>query len=102
MLRAGSTQYDILRPFDYAHVSLSSGFLNLDFGTGDKDLQLSPVSNLPIDNTTTTVTLTPAGVPVGTGNELYFLKVAFFQEVNAVQYPLNNGAYNALQLLEVL
>ena len=89
-------------PEGATHVSLMSGFLNLDFATGDKDLQLSPVSNMPIDNTTTTVTLTPAAVPVGSGSACYFLKVAFFQEVNGVQYPLNNGAFNALQLLEVL
>ncbi len=89
-------------PQGATHVSFSSGFLNLDFATGDRDLQLSPVSNLPIDNTTTTLTLTPAGVPVGTGSELFFLKVAFFQEVNGIQYALNNGAFNALQILEVL
>ena len=89
-------------PEGATHVSFTSGFLNLDFATGDKDLQLSPVTNLPIDNTTTTVTLTPPAVPAGTGQAFYFLKVAFFQEINAVQYPLNNGAFNALQLIEVL
>lgn len=89
-------------PVGATHVSLTSGFLNLDFATGDKDLQLSPVFNLPIDNTTTTVTLTPAAVPTGTGTQGYFLKVAFYQEVNGIQYPLNNGAYNALEIMEVL
>ena len=89
-------------PQGATHVSLSCGFLNLDFETGDKALELSNVVNLPINLTATTVILTPAAVPAGTGNQLYFLKVAFFQEMNAVQYPLNNGAYNALQLIEVL
>ncbi|MFL0352395.1 hypothetical protein [Xanthomarina sp. GH4-25] len=89
-------------PEGATHVSFTSGFLNLDFATGDKDLQLSPVQNMIIDGTTSNVVLTPAGVPVGTGNELFFLKVAFFQEINAIQYPLNNGAYNALQVIEVL
>lgn len=90
------------KPQGATHVSITSGFLNLEFGTEDKDLVLSPIVNLPIDNTVSTVTLTPASVPVGTGNTFYFLKVAFFQEVNSIQYALNNGAYNALQLLEVL
>lgn len=89
-------------PNGATHVSLTSGFLNLDFTTGIKDLQLSPVTNMIIDNTTTTVTLTPAAVPTGTGSQCYFLKVAFYQQVNGVQYALNNGAYNALQLLEVV
>lgn len=89
-------------PEGATHVSLESGFLNLDFATGDKDLELSPVTNLPIDNTLSTVTLTPAAVPVGTGTQAYFLKIAFYQEINAVQYPLNNGAYNALQMVELI
>lgn len=90
------------KPEGATHVSIEAGFLNLDFGTGDNDLVVSPIVNLPIDTTVSTVTLTPASVPVGTGNAFYFLKVSFFQEVNSIQYALNNGAYNALQLLEVL
>ena len=93
---------NLSKPEGATHVSFTSGFLNLEFGTDNKDLVLSPIVNLPIDSTVSTVTLTPASVPVGTGNAFYFLKVAFFQEVNSIQYALNNGAYNALQLIEVL
>lgn len=89
-------------PQGATHVSLSTGFLNLDFETGDKALELSNEVNLSINLTATTVTLIPAAAPAGTGNQLYFLKIAFFQEMNAVQYPLNNGAFNALQLIDVL
>jgi hypothetical protein len=89
-------------PEGATHVSFTSGFLNLDFGMDIKDFQLSNVVNLPINGTATTVTLTPVGIPAGAGQQFYFLKVAFFQEVNGVQYPLKNGAYNALKLLEVL
>ena len=89
-------------PEGATHVSLIAGFLNLDFTADTKDMQLSPVVNLPINGVTNTVTLTPPAVPSGTGNAFYFLKIAFLQEVNSVQYPLNNGAYNALQLVEVL
>lgn len=89
-------------PEGATHVSFSGGFLNLDFATGSKQLEVSNVVNLAIDMANTTVTLTPASVPSGTGNQLYFLKLAFFQELNGVQYPLNNGAFNALQLIDVL
>lgn len=89
-------------PSGATHVDLSSGFLNLDFATGDYDLQVSNLVNLPIDTTISTVTLTPAGVPTGTGQNFYFLKVAFYQEINTVQYPLNNGAFNALELIEIV
>ena len=95
-------QHHLGIPGGATHVSFYSGFLNLDFSTGDKELQTSAAVNLPINTTSTSVTLTPTAVPTGSGNQLYFLKVAFFQEVNGVQYPLNNGAFNALQLIEVL
>ncbi|TYB76988.1 hypothetical protein [Bizionia myxarmorum] len=96
------SNHDLGKPSGSTHVSFIAGFLNLDFTTGDKDLQLSPTVNLPIDGTTTTVSLLPPAVPAGTGNQLFFLKVSFFQEVNGIQYALNNGAYNALELIEVL
>ncbi|WP_338732834.1 hypothetical protein [Mangrovimonas cancribranchiae] len=89
-------------PEGATHVSFSAAFLNLDFATDSSDLQLSNVENLPINGTATTITLTPAAPATGTGQSFYFLKVAFFQEVNGIQYPLNNGAFNALELIEVL
>lgn len=90
-------------PGGATHVSFSSGFLNLDFSDPDGyDLQLSPEVMVPITGTANTVTLTPAAAAAGTGESYYFLKVAFFQEVNGMQYALNNGAHNALQLIEIL
>lgn len=89
-------------PEGATHVEFTSGFLNLEFGLDIKELQLSNVVNLPINGTATTVTLTPVGIPAGAGQQFYFLKVAFFQEINGIQYPLKNGAFNALKLLEVL
>ncbi|HBY69941.1 MAG TPA: hypothetical protein DEG69_20660 [Flavobacteriaceae bacterium] len=90
-------------PDGATHVSFSSGFLNLDFSDPDGyDLQVSPDSNVPITGTANTVTLTPAAAAAGTGDRYYFLKIAFFQEVNGMQYALNNGTHNALQLIEIL
>ncbi|MGG5487276.1 hypothetical protein [Gaetbulibacter sp. PBL-D1] len=93
---------DLNPPEGATHVSVASGVLNINFNADEKDLQISPVVNLPIDTTTTVLTLTPPSMPVGTGVDFYLLKIAFFQEVNGVQYPLNNGAFNALQIVEVL
>lgn len=92
----------IAAPQGATHLSLTSGVLNLDFDTELKDFEISPVSNMAIDAPASTVSLTPAAMPTGTGNELFFLKISFFQEVNGVQYSLRNGAFNALQLVEVL
>lgn len=92
----------ISAPEGATHLSFSAGFLNLDLATETKDLQLSNVVNLPINGIASTVTLTPAVPAVGTGQSYYVLKVAFFQEINGIQYPLKNGAFNALQLIELL
>ena len=83
------------------HVSLSSAFLKVDFDTTDNSIEYSPTVNIPIDSTSATQTLTPAGAPTGTGNDIFVLLVEFFQEVNGVQYPLKNGAYNVLNIVEV-
>ncbi|RSK40502.1 hypothetical protein [Mangrovimonas spongiae] len=89
-------------PDGATHVEFSCGFLNLDFETEAKDMQLSNIENLPINGTASTVTLTPVAPATGSGQAFYLLKVAFFQEVNNMQYPLKNGTFNALQILEVL
>lgn len=88
-------------PAGATHVTLKGSWLKLDFVTGLYDLQASNVVNLPIDGTPTNVVLTPAGVPAGAGTDLYLLQIEFFQEVNAVQYSLKNGAHNALSIVEV-
>jgi hypothetical protein len=92
---------DISFPSGATHVSFSSAFLKLDFDTSDSAIEYSPTVNLPIDLTSATQTLTPAGVPTGTGNDIYVLLIEFFQEINGVQYQLNNGAYNVLNIVEV-
>lgn len=94
-------QQHLAVPEGATHVHLLSGYLNLDLDTGIKDLQLSPVLELAIDMTATAVSLSPVAVPTGTGIPFYFLKVVFLQDVNGVLYPLHNGSYNALQLIDV-
>jgi hypothetical protein len=94
-------QNDVIWPQGATHIQLSGGFVGLDFGTGEKELQVSAPVNLPIDTTQTTVTLTPAGVPAVGTTKLYLLKIEFFQEVNGSQYTLKNGLYNALRIVEV-
>ncbi|MFL1012236.1 hypothetical protein [Flavisericum labens] len=92
----------ISAPDGATHVSFSGAFLNLDLVNDVKDLQMSSVVSAPLNGTATTVTLTPATPATGTGFNFYFLKVAFFQEINGMPYALNNGAFNALQLIELL
>ena len=92
---------DISYPSGATHVSFTSAYLKVDFDTTDNAIEYSPTVNIPISTTSATQTLTPAGVPTGTGNDIYLLLVEFFQEINGVQSPLKNGAYNVLNIVEV-
>ena len=95
-------QLDIAYPQGASHVEFSCGFVGLDFDTNEKDLQLSTPVNLPIDQTQTTVTLTPAAIPAIGTTQLFLLKIEFMQQLNGSFYSLKNGAYNSLHIAEVL
>lgn len=93
---------DIAFPSGATHVSFTGCYANINYATGITDVKLSNVQNLPLNGTAATVTLTPTAVPAGTGAKVYLLKIEFFQMINAVQYSLKNGAYNALKIIEVV
>lgn len=92
---------DVSAPSGATHLSVRSAFAIVDFATGISAIEYSPVTNLPIDATNTPVTLTPTAVPAGAGTKFYLLLIEFFQEINGVQYSLKNGAYNALNIVDV-
>lgn len=96
-----SPQEQLGFPEGATHVSFCAGFVHLDFETGIFESYYSPVEILPLDNTISNLILTPEAVPSGTGTLLYLLLIEFFQEVNGVQYSLRNGAFNALNVVEV-
>lgn len=89
-------------PEGATHFSMQGAFLNLDFETGIRDISFSTEEVFPYGSTPVTAVLTPSFVPAGSGNQLYFLLIEYYQAVNGVNYPLNNGAYNVLQILEVV
>jgi hypothetical protein len=89
-------------PEGTTHFSMQGAFLNLDFETGIRDISYSTEEFFPYGSTPVTTVLTPSFVPTGSGNQLYFLLIEYYQAVNGVNYPLNNGAYNVLQILEVV
>jgi hypothetical protein len=89
-------------PGGATHVNFSSGLLHLDITSDEKELQTSNVVNLPINGSPSDVNLLPASIPSGSGQLFYLLKISFFQEINAVQYPLNNGSYNILHIMDVV
>jgi hypothetical protein len=92
---------DLTWPPGATHVSITGGFGNINFATGVVDFKLTNVVNLATAAASSNVTLTPTAVPAGTGTKVFLLKLEFFQMVNAVQYPLKNGAFNSLKIIEV-
>ena len=97
-----SPMLHVFKPEGATHLSLTAGFLNLDFSTEVKDLKTSPAFNMAIDATVATVTLTPKATASGLGTSLFFLKIAFFPQVNRIQYPFKTVTFNALQLIKVI
>lgn len=89
---------DIVVPSGATHVTFSGGFAGIDFSIGDRELFKTNQENFAIDGTLQTFDLTPLGVPTMT-NKIIILKMEFYQEINGMQYPLKNGAYNALQIV---
>jgi hypothetical protein len=88
-------------PQGATHCSVSMGIVNVNFEEEVGLLVQSNVENFPLDNTALDITLTVVP-PVGTGETFFMILIEFFQEVNAKQYPLNNGAYNVLNILEII
>ena len=82
-------------------MSITGAMANIDFANGTSDLQITNVQNLPIDLNAGSIVLTPVALPAGNGIKVYLLKVEFFQLMNAVQYPLKNGSYNSLAIVNV-
>ena len=106
---SGKVEITDLNPLDMlkypphaTHVAFQSAFLNLNFDGGAFEILYSPITNLAINSTVGSVTLTPTGVPAGTATSFYLLLIEFFQEVNGAQYALNNGNYNVLSLLDIV
>ena len=92
---------DIVFPAGATHMSIKGAWAKIDFAGNIYDVQMSNIINVPIDSNPSNMVLTPAAAPAGAGTDLYLLQIEFFQEVNAVQYSLKNGAYNALSIVEV-
>lgn len=94
---------DIAFPQGATHVSLKAAWSKVNFETRVFNTAISNISNLPINGSSSNVTLTIATPPTGTNAiDVYLLSIEFFQEVNGVQYSLRNGAYNSLVVTEVL
>ena len=88
-------------PEGATHFSMQSGFLTLNFATGEYELALSDELVFPLVLGEISPVLTPTSVPTGTGVAMQVVLLEFFQQINTVNYLLNNGAYNVLHVVAV-
>ena len=93
---------DVVIPQGATHLEFSGAFATVDFQTGATEMISTGVQTLQINSDLTDVSIIPDGVPTGSGVKLYLLKLSFYQRVNGVMYPLKNGAYNALRVIEAI
>lgn len=88
-------------PQGATHVEIQAGKLRFDFESGTGNLTLDSSSELEIENTQMVIELDVSGTSTAPGLDFYFLKIAFYQQINAKLYALQNGAYNAAQIIAI-
>jgi hypothetical protein len=89
-------------PEGATHVSFQAAVLAIDFDSSFSEVAYSNTENIAISLTPITFVLTPTAVPGGGAVTMFLLSVAFFQEVNGVQYSLKNEEYSVLNILEIV
>lgn len=90
----------LVLPEGATHGAVTLASAGVDFNTGFSEVLFSVPVNFSLKSDPQDISLsaiTPATYPFSVGA----LLIEFFQEVNGQQYPLHNGAYNALMILDV-
>jgi hypothetical protein len=92
----------VAAPSGATHFKIVSASTDVDFDGGifNADSQESEI--LPWDPTVIVPVKLSHALPANTANPIFvLLGILFYQEVNAKQYPLKNGAFNSLQIVKV-
>jgi hypothetical protein len=93
----------IASPGGTTHFKIISAGAEIDFENETFVTDFQNAIILPWDNTATPVTNLVNAVTPNSVHPLFLvLGIEFYQEVNAVKYPLKNGAFNALAMVKVL
>lgn len=92
----------IAAPGGTTHFKVVSAGAEIDFENETFVMDSSSSAVLPWDTTATAVLNLTNNVTANSTDPLFLvLGIEFYQEVNGSQYPLKNGAYNALALVKV-
>jgi hypothetical protein len=92
----------ISAPSGATHYKIIAGGAEIDFEAATFVVETSASAILPLAPTpTTALTLSHAVTPASTKPLFLALGLEFYQDVNGQMYPLKNGAYNPLALVNV-
>ena len=100
-IQALAPSFDVLGGVGSDVVAFKAYWAKIDFATGTYDTVHSNQVKLEINSTVSTVELVPASVPSGDGIDVFVLSIMFFQNVNGIDYPLQNGEHNVADIIGV-
>ena len=93
---------DMVVPDGSTHYKIVSAGAAVDFQAQTFEEAISASAVAPINATATAVQTLSNMVAANSTHPLFLLLgIQFFQQVNGVNYPLKNGAFNPLQIVEV-
>ena len=101
-IAALAPQNDISLPQGATHVLFRSGFVSINFLTGESEIKVSEPVRIATNGVAQALSLKPDEAPELEGTQLYLLSIDFVQSVNNVDYSLNNNSYNVLAIVEVI
>lgn len=93
----------IKAPAGTTHFRINSAGVEVNFEQKQYVVDLKTTAQLPWNNTATAAITLTANVTANSTHPLFLaLGIEFFQEVNGSMYPLKNGAFNPLALVNVV
>jgi len=92
----------IAAPAGTTHFKMVMGATELDFGAETSTFENDETAILPYDSANTAaIDLTATVTADSTLPVVQVMGIEFYQEVNGEMYPLKNGAYNALAVIDI-
>jgi hypothetical protein len=92
----------VAAPGGSTHFRVNTAGVEVDFEQGKTIAEISSSAEILLNNEETAVLSHSHSVTPNSTHPLFiFLGIEFFQEVNGSMYPLKNGAFNALAIVEV-
>jgi len=101
-IAAFSPTIRIAAPAGTTHFKVVMGAAEIDFKAGTSVFESVETDILPYENSNTAAIDLSATVTENSTLPVFqVLGVEFYQEVNGQMYPLKNGAYNALAIIDI-